>query len=107
MFPNRGDVSVNGSALRGARGFAILAQQDLTAREREVWALVAVGWNDAEIAERLMVNCLTVRVHVSNLLVKLGVGNRQEAVRLARQRGLTAGAVGRQRPTGEVQSAIL
>jgi DNA-binding NarL/FixJ family response regulator len=53
---------------------------------------MATGDSDAEIAQRLGVNALTVRFHVSNLLVKLGLNERQEAVILAKQRGLVAGA---------------
>jgi DNA-binding CsgD family transcriptional regulator len=75
-----------------SRGLWFLAHRELTAREREVWRLMAVGDSDAEIAQRLGVNALTVRFHVSNLLVKLGLNERQEAVILAKQRGLVAGA---------------
>ncbi len=72
------------------RGLWMLARRDLTAREREVWTLIARGCSDAEIAQRLAVNSLTVRFHVGNLLAKLEVSDRQEAVSLARQRGLVA-----------------
>ena len=69
-------------------GLWFLAQRELTAREREVWTLLVKGYSDAAIAQRLAVNNLTVRFHVSNLLVKLGVSERQEAVTLAEQRDL-------------------
>jgi len=65
-----------------------LAQQELTAREREVWTLMVRGYSDTAIAQRLAVNNLTVRFHVSNLLVKLGASERQEAVTLAEQHDL-------------------
>jgi ATP/maltotriose-dependent transcriptional regulator MalT len=77
-----------------SRGLSFLAHRELTARERKVWGLLASGYSDAEIAQRLAVNALTVRFHVSNLLVKLGVDERREAVILARQRGLLAGVTG-------------
>jgi len=66
-------------------GLSVLAGKDLTRREQEVWQLMAAGHNDAEIAERLALNPLTVRVHLSNVLDKLGAASRQEATALARR----------------------
>jgi DNA-binding CsgD family transcriptional regulator len=68
-------------------GLSVLARTDLTRREREVWLLMASGASDAEIAEMLALNSLTVRVHMSNALIKLGCASRQEAAALARQSG--------------------
>jgi two-component system, NarL family, response regulator LiaR len=56
---------------------------DLTSREREVLTLVVEGLNNPEIAERLNVSYSTARAHVSNILFKLGVSNRAEAITLA------------------------
>lgn len=53
----------------------------LSAREREVLALLADGMTDREIAEALTISQRTVETHVSSLLHKLGVRNRSEAAR--------------------------
>ena len=60
----------------------------LTAREREVLELVAAGQSNREIGESLFITEKTAGVHVSNVLGKLGVARRTEAVAVARERGL-------------------
>jgi two-component system, NarL family, response regulator LiaR len=56
---------------------------DLTEREREVLSLMIEGLNNTQIAARLSVSPSTIKSHVSNILSKLGVASRTEAVTLA------------------------
>jgi len=56
---------------------------DLTAREREVLALMAAGLNNQQIAERLVVSVSTAKFHVSSILSKLSAASRTEAVSIA------------------------
>jgi len=56
---------------------------DLTEREREVLLLMIEGLNNTQIAARLTISPSTVKSHVSNILSKLGVASRTEAVSLA------------------------
>lgn len=58
----------------------------LTAREREILALITEGLANAAIGERLRISEKTVRNHVSNLFDKLGVWTRAQAIVFARDR---------------------
>ena len=61
---------------------------ELTEREEEVLSLVAQGKSNQEIARRLFVSLKTVRNHVSNILLKLQVADRAQAVIRARDAGM-------------------
>jgi DNA-binding NarL/FixJ family response regulator len=61
----------------------------LTAREREVLALVGEGLSNQDIARRLTVTEGTVKAHVSAILHRLDVTNRVQAAILAYEAGLT------------------
>jgi len=63
---------------------------DLTEREHAVLALMVEGLNNTQIAGRLVVSPSTVKSHVSNILSKLGVASRTEAVTLALRQGLVS-----------------
>ena len=60
----------------------------LTAREREILALVAEGRSNGEIGRLLFISTKTVSVHVSHILGKLGAAGRTEAAAIARREGL-------------------
>jgi DNA-binding NarL/FixJ family response regulator len=63
----------------------------LTAREREVLVLLASGLDNVGIGRRLYLSPQTVRTHVGNILKKLQVHSRAQAVRIALEAGITDG----------------
>jgi DNA-binding NarL/FixJ family response regulator len=60
----------------------------LTAREREVLALIGTGLSNEEIADRLYLSPLTAKTHVSRAMTKLGARDRAQLVVLAYESGL-------------------
>jgi two-component system response regulator NreC len=60
----------------------------LSPRETEILILLADGYSNKEIAEKLVISPSTVHSHRSNLMAKLGLSTRHELVQYARQRGL-------------------
>ena len=75
------------AARRHIAGEAVFAA--LSAREREVLALMAEGFSNTDIAERLTISEKTVRNHASNLFDKLGVWSRAQAIVFARDHGFS------------------
>jgi len=75
--------------LDGGRGASAgrLALHRLTPREAEILRALAVGDAIPDIAEALGISALTVQSHVKNILAKLGVHSRLEAVTLAWRHG--------------------
>jgi two-component system response regulator NreC len=63
-------------------------QPALTPRESEVLRLLAEGYSNKEIAERLVVSPSTIHSHRTNLMQKLNLSSRHELIQYARERGL-------------------
>ena len=61
---------------------------ELTPREREVAALIAEGLTNSQLAERLFISPRTAAVHVSNILMKLGLSGRAEVAAWAVRHGV-------------------
>src|SRR5438105_8116828 len=74
LAPEAAQVLIQRTMQPKARGY------DLSPREREVLALMVLGLNNPDIAERLIVGRSTVKFHVSSILSKLSVQSRTEAV---------------------------
>ncbi|MBI3361642.1 MAG: response regulator transcription factor [Chloroflexi bacterium] len=64
------------------------AQPALTPREKEILCLLAEGYSNTEIAERLVVSPSTIHSHRTNLMKKLNLSSRHELIQYAHQRGL-------------------
>ncbi len=84
LSPEAAQVLVHAASRPPAPGF------DLTERERVVLVLMVEGLNNTQIAGRLTVSPSTIKSHVSNILSKLGVDSRTEAVTLALRNGIVS-----------------
>ena len=76
------------SRLAAQRETVVPLYEELTPREMEVLRLLAARASNRQIAEALCITEGTVKNHVSNILGKLGVSNRSQAVRRAQEMGL-------------------
>jgi two-component system, NarL family, response regulator LiaR len=74
--------------IQATRQTEMKVDDDLTERERAMLALMVDGLNNQQIADRLVIGLSTAKSHVSNLLSKLEVATRTEAVSLALQKKL-------------------
>ena len=72
------DPTLSGSQAGGLRSSALL--EPLTARETEVFKLIAAGCSNQEIADKLVIEVNTVKRHISNVFAKLGVQSRTQAI---------------------------
>jgi DNA-binding NarL/FixJ family response regulator len=73
-----------GASPAPARSFLL----PLTPREEDVLVLIASGYSNQEIAERLVVSQETVKTHVKHVYVKVGARDRAQAVIAAYEAGL-------------------
>lgn len=91
---NRGKSTISPEIhdlLRGRRPISAQpSEYRLTTREREVLACVMSGFNNTQIAQELVISISTAKFHVSNVIRKLSVSNRAEAVALALREGLVS-----------------
>jgi len=71
-----------------AKGTAQDASATLTNREREILHLAAEGWNNAQIAERLVISPRTAETHRNRVMRKLGLHSQSEIIRYALLRGI-------------------
>jgi NarL family two-component system response regulator LiaR len=81
------DPAIAGSVLQELVS-SVKIRDDLTDREMEVLRLLAHGRTNREIAEELVVGAETVKTHVGNILAKLHLAHRTQAVIHALKRGL-------------------
>jgi DNA-binding NarL/FixJ family response regulator len=92
LWLDRASVGAVISRLKQGRGndfdVEALKVQSLTAREREVVALVADGLANTRIAERLFISAATVRNHLTSILDKLGLTDRYQLTVYVFRRGL-------------------
>ena len=66
----------------------LLEKYKISRREYEVLTLIAAGYSNQEIAEKLYVSLNTIKTHSSNLFIKLDVKRRTQAVQKAKELGL-------------------
>jgi DNA-binding NarL/FixJ family response regulator len=82
-----------------------LRLRTLSGREREILGLLANGWSNRRIAEECFLSLNTVRTHVQNVLVKLGVHSKLEAVAFALEHQVVAAGAGGPAWAGSTRSA--
>lgn len=76
------------------QGYIQLAEWDhesepsLSPREKEIFQLLAEGYSNKEIAEKLVISPSTIHSHHGNIMEKLGLGNRRDLIQYARKQGL-------------------
>jgi DNA-binding NarL/FixJ family response regulator len=73
---------------RGSTPLEEMEGETLSAREQEVLELIAAGYNNTEISEKLVISPKTVRNHITSIFSKLQVADRSQVIRRARSLGL-------------------
>ena len=83
------DLALSSQSLFSSKSVSPLAiDSGLSAREIDVLQLINVGSSNGAIARNLFISVSTVKTHVSSILRKLDAGNRVQALKIARERGL-------------------
>lgn len=83
-----GENPVVGSSGSAAYADSVGGDQGLTAREREILALIALGYSNLEIASEIHLGINTIKTHIRGGYRKIGATNRAEAVAWAIRHGL-------------------
>lgn len=82
-----GNACGAGASMISPRGTDIPTEWELTEREIEILRLIALGYSNQKIADRLYLSINTIKTHTANLYDKLGVRSRTEAVARATEAG--------------------
>ena len=83
------DLALSSQSLFSSKSVSPLAiDSGLSAREIDVLQLINLGSSNGAIASNLFISVSTVKTHVSSILRKLDAGNRVQALKIARERGL-------------------
>jgi len=90
LYPSLAGRLVKDYLQRGPAGESEAQNDDLTPREQEVLTLIAEGYSNNEIADRLVISAKTVDRHRENIMRKLNLHNRVELVKYALRKGLIA-----------------
>ncbi len=85
LYPTMASKLVGDFLSRVSKG--VESGPSLSQREKEILRMLADGYSNKEIAEKLVVSPSTVHSHRSNLMSKLGLSNRRELIQYARQCG--------------------
>lgn len=88
LYPSLAKLLVKDFLGQQSASKVTLPENDLTAREQEVLALLAEGANNNEIAERLTISPKTVARHRENIMTKLNLHSRTELVKYAIRKGI-------------------
>jgi len=88
LYPSLAGRLVQDYLRRGPAGEGEPPADELTPREQEVLTLIAEGFSNNEIADRLVISAKTVDRHRENLMRKLNLHNRVDLVKYALRKGL-------------------
>ena len=88
LYPSLAGRLVRDYLQRGPAGEGDSPNDELTPREQEVLTLIAEGYSNNEIADRLVISAKTVDRHRENIMRKLNLHNRVDLVKYALRKGL-------------------